>query len=54
VGTRQQIRDQVFERMEIFSAGGGFVYNTVHNILPDVPPENVMTLFEAIKDFNNR
>ncbi|MDR2679788.1 MAG: methyltransferase, partial [Tannerella sp.] len=37
-GSREQIRDQVFERMEIFSAGGGFVFNTVHNILPDVPP----------------
>ncbi|MDR3260803.1 MAG: methyltransferase [Tannerella sp.] len=53
-GTRQQIRDQVFERLEIFSAGGGFVFNTVHNILPDVPPENVLTLFEAVADFNKQ
>jgi uroporphyrinogen decarboxylase len=40
--------------MEIFSAGGGFVFNTVHNILPDVPPENVLTMFEAVADFNKR
>jgi hypothetical protein len=40
VGTPEQIRRQVFERLEIFSPGGGFVFNTVHNILPDVPPEN--------------
>jgi uroporphyrinogen decarboxylase len=53
-GSRQQIRDMVFERMEIFSKGGGFVFNTVHNILPDVPPENVVTLFEAVRDFNNK
>ncbi|MDR1455847.1 MAG: methyltransferase [Tannerella sp.] len=53
-GSREQIRDQVFERMEIFSAGGGFVFNTIHNILPDVPPENVLTLFEAVADFNKR
>jgi uroporphyrinogen decarboxylase len=53
-GSHQQIRDMVFERMEIFSKGGGFVFNTVHNILPDVPPENVITLFAAIKEFNNR
>jgi uroporphyrinogen decarboxylase len=53
-GSRQQIREQVFERMEIFSAGGGFVFNTIHNILPDVPPENVMTLFEAVKEYNDR
>jgi uroporphyrinogen decarboxylase len=51
-GSREQIRDQVFERMELFSKGGGFVFNTIHNILPDVPPENVVTLFEAVKEFN--
>ena len=49
-GSRQQIREQVFERMEIFSQGGGFVFATVHNILPDVPPENIITLFEAVKE----
>jgi uroporphyrinogen decarboxylase len=51
VGSPQQIRDQVFERMEIFSRGGGFVFNPIHNILPDVPPENVIALFEAVRDF---
>ena len=51
-GSKQQIREQVFERMEIFSEGGGFVFNTVHNMLPDVPPENIITLFEAVSDFN--
>jgi uroporphyrinogen decarboxylase len=53
-GSKQQIRDQVFERMEIFSTGGGFVFNTVHNILPDVPPENIVTMFEAVSEFNKR
>ena len=53
-GSKQQIRDQVFERMETFSTGGGFVFNTVHNILPDVPPENIITLFEAVSDFNKQ
>ena len=54
VGSKQQIRDQVFERMEIFSEGGGFVFNTTHNILPDVPPENIIALFEAVADFNKQ
>ncbi len=53
-GTPQQVRDQVFERLEIFSEGGGFVFNTVHNILPDVPPENIVAMFDAIKEFNNK
>ena len=54
VGTPQQIRDQVFERLEIFSKGGGYVFNTVHNILPDVPPQNIMVLYDAIKEFNQK
>jgi uroporphyrinogen decarboxylase len=39
--------------MEIFSKGGGFVFNTVHNILPDVPPENIVAMYDAVKEFNN-
>ncbi|MFZ4702427.1 MAG: uroporphyrinogen decarboxylase family protein [Candidatus Methylumidiphilus sp.] len=54
VGTPDQIRKQVLERLEIFSPGGGFVFNTVHNILPDVPPENIVAMFEAVKEFNNK
>jgi uroporphyrinogen decarboxylase len=53
-GTPASIRDQVFERMEIFSEGGGFVFNTVHNILPDVPPENIIAMYDAVKEFNNK
>jgi uroporphyrinogen decarboxylase len=53
-GTPQQVRDQVFERLEIFSEGGGFVFNTVHNILPDVPPENIVAMYDTIKEFNNK
>ena len=54
VGSKEQIREQVLERLEIMSKGGGFVFNTVHNILPDVPPENVIAMFDAVNEFNNR
>jgi uroporphyrinogen decarboxylase len=53
-GTPQQVRDQVIKRLEVFSEGGGFVFNTVHNILPDVPPENIVAMFDAIYEFNNK
>jgi uroporphyrinogen decarboxylase len=53
-GTPQQIRNQVLERMEIFSKGGGYVFNTVHNILPDVPPENIVAMYNAVKEFNQK
>jgi len=47
-----QIKDHVKRRLDIFAPGGGFVFNTVHNILPDVPPANIMAMFETINDFN--
>jgi uroporphyrinogen decarboxylase len=53
-GTPEQVREQVLERLDIMSAGGGFVFNTVHNILPDVPPENVIAMFDAVHEYNNR
>ncbi|MCX8037170.1 MAG: uroporphyrinogen decarboxylase family protein [Candidatus Sumerlaeia bacterium] len=50
--TPQEVKDHVKRRLEIFSPGGGFVFNTVHNILPEVPPQNVVAMFEAIEEFN--
>ena len=50
--TVSEVRDHVLERLAIFSPGGGFVFNTVHNILPEVPPENIVALFDAVKEFN--
>ncbi|MEO8410484.1 MAG: uroporphyrinogen decarboxylase family protein, partial [Propionivibrio sp.] len=31
-GTPQEVRDQVLERCRIFSPGGGFVFNAIHNV----------------------
>ena len=50
--TPQAVKDHVKERLEIFAEGGGFVFNTVHNILGDVPPENIVAMYEGIQEFN--
>jgi uroporphyrinogen decarboxylase len=50
--TPQEVRDHVKRRLEIFAPGGGFVFNTVHNILPDVPSANIVAMYEAISEFN--
>ncbi len=50
--TPGEVKKHVLERLEIFSPGGGFVFNTVHNILSDVSPQNILAMFEAIKEFN--
>jgi uroporphyrinogen decarboxylase len=46
-GTPEQIRRHVREQIAIFKPGGGFVFQQVHNILADVPPENVIAMFDA-------
>ncbi len=48
-GTPEQVAAQVRERCEIFGRGGGFVFNTVHNIQANVPPENLVAMFEAVR-----
>lgn len=53
-GTPSEVRKQVLERLAILAPGGGFVFNTVHNILPDVPPANVVAMFDAIREFNGK
>ncbi len=50
--TPAQVRAHVLERLEILAPGGGFVFNTVHNILPEVPPANIVAMYEAVVEFN--
>ena len=50
-GTPAQVKDNVRANIEALSPGGGFVFNTVHNILPDVPPANIVAMFEAIDEY---
>ncbi len=50
-GTPQQVKDEVKQRIEDFAPGGGFVFNTVHNIQADVPPQNIMVMWEALQEY---
>jgi uroporphyrinogen decarboxylase len=43
-----EVRRHVKERTEIFGPGGGFVFCQVHNILPNVPPENIVAMYGAV------
>jgi uroporphyrinogen decarboxylase len=51
VATPQQVKDHVRERLDIFAPGGGFVFNPIHNILPDVPPQNIIAMLDAVKEY---
>ena len=53
-GTPAQVRDEVLRRCEIFAPGGGFVFNTVHNIQAQTPVENIVAMLDAVHEFNGR
>jgi uroporphyrinogen decarboxylase len=49
--TPAEVRADVRKRLEDFMPGGGFVFNTVHNIQGNVPPENIMAMWETIQEY---
>jgi uroporphyrinogen decarboxylase len=44
-----QVRDHVRRQMDIWRPGGGYVFQQVHNILADVPPENIVAMLDAVE-----
>ncbi len=52
-GTPEAVKDEVKRRIEDLAPGGGFVFAAVHNIQPDVPPENVMAMWEAWSEYGS-
>ena len=50
-GTPDDVRRNVRENMRVFKSGGGFVFQQIHNILADVPAENIVALLEAAKEY---
>ena len=52
-GTPEEVYNEVSERIRIFNKGGGFVLNAIHNIQPNTPVENILSMIDAIKDSYN-
>jgi uroporphyrinogen decarboxylase len=52
-GTPEQLREDVRRNMEALAPGGGFVFAAVHDIQANVPPENIMAMWEAWKAFGS-
>lgn len=53
-GTREEVRREVLERLEVFSPGGGFVFNGIHNIQANTPVENIGAMIDAVNEFNGK
>jgi hypothetical protein len=49
-GTPEEVYSECRERIEIFGAGGGFIFDAVHNVQATTPTENLLAMFKAIKD----
>ncbi len=49
-GTPQQVKDDVRRNVAALAPGGGYVFNTIHNIQADVPAENVIAMVEALRE----
>jgi uroporphyrinogen decarboxylase len=46
-GTPEAVRGEVGQRIRDLGPGGGYVVCPVHNIQPEVPPENVVAMYDA-------
>jgi hypothetical protein len=51
-GSPAEVREQVLRRCEVFAPGGGFVFNTIHNVQAKTPVENIVAMVDAVHEFN--
>ena len=52
-GTPQQVRDETKRRIDDLAPGGGFIFSAIHNIQGEVPPENIMAMWETWNTYAN-
>nr|WP_300807696.1 uroporphyrinogen decarboxylase family protein [uncultured Acetatifactor sp.] len=48
--TPKEVYEHCRRMIDIFNRDGGYVFNQEHNILPDVPPENIVAMYQAVAD----
>lgn len=46
-GTPEEVRRHVQEQLKLWAPGGGFVFQQVHNVMANVPPQNIVAMFDA-------
>jgi uroporphyrinogen decarboxylase len=50
-GTVDDVKDEVKRRVEDLAPAGGYILGAVHNIQPEVPPENIFAMFNAARKY---
>ena len=51
-GSPEEVRREALERCRTFAAGGGYVFNSIHNIQAGTPIANIVAMFDALREFN--
>jgi uroporphyrinogen decarboxylase len=51
--TPEAVQEHVLRQVSILAPGGGFVFQQVHNIQTDVPPENILAMYDAVKSMQS-
>lgn len=52
-GTPKEVKEDVKKRIKVFSENGGYVFNQVHNIQANVPPQNIIAMFETVYNYGS-
>jgi uroporphyrinogen decarboxylase len=50
-GTVEEVRQEVKRVIEILGPGGGYMLTSVHTIMDEVPPENILAMVDAVEEF---
>jgi uroporphyrinogen decarboxylase len=50
-GTPQEVAEDTRRNLEALAPGGGYVFNTIHNIQSEVPPENILAMWETLQRY---
>jgi len=52
-GSPVMVTDHVKKNMKILGNDGGLIFSPIHNVQPEVSPENILSLFKAADMFGN-
>ncbi|HUV15177.1 MAG TPA: uroporphyrinogen decarboxylase family protein [Pelolinea sp.] len=50
-GSPEEVRQEVKRVINILGQGGGYMVASVHTIMSEVPPENVLAMVDAVEEF---
>ena len=53
-GAASEVREHVLDQCEALAPGGGFIFQQVHNIMANVPPENILAMYAAVREHDAR